>query len=262
MRKLFEWVRKLLGRSEPASVKPVSMSATVSTTARLVAEKKPAPKPMDHAVDAADGGTFSERGVRAEQGKVGRPTTAYRISDSSVSYSSGADLSEGGRIGFRIEGEPQQNEEGSLLAAQHVVERLNTEGSHWGGIELTPRDARKERGVDATAHDPDGHILQLQVTRAERGLWRQLSKTKIVSGSFSLDEAVEALWLTMDEKRTASDPNVLLVLDAANTGQFAFDVVVTRFRQLRGGDAARLGFAQVWLAGPTVETTSRLDVTA
>jgi hypothetical protein len=49
------------------------------------------------------------------------------------------------------------------------------------------------------------------------------------------------------------------VLDAANVGQFTFDPVVFRFRELRGRDAAMVGFGQVWLAGPTGERTFRLD---
>lgn len=58
---------------------------------------------------------------------------------------------------------------------------------------------------------------------------------------------------------TSADPDVVPVLDAANLGQFAFQMVIERFHEVYGDDAPRVAFSQVWLAGPTVERTFRID---
>lgn len=175
-------------------------------------------------------------------------------------YSSGADLDAEDRITFRLEGTPIRGEKGAALAASHVVERLNAEGGQWSQMEVTGRDARHEKGIDVTFQGVDGTTLEIQVTAAERGLWKQLQNDNVVEGAISIDSAVEALWQATTEKRTRSDPRVVLVLDAANMGQFIFDPVIRRFHELHGGDAGRVGFSQIWLAGPTAERTLRLDV--
>jgi len=66
----------------------------------------------------------------------------------------------------------------------------------------------EERGVDVIAHGPGGRRLEMQVTRAERGLWKQLHAEGDVEGSLTTtDEAAEALWLAADDKGTTADPH-------------------------------------------------------
>jgi hypothetical protein len=42
--------------------------------------------------------------------------------------------------------------------------------------------------------------LEMQVTRAERGLGKHVHDGGVVEGSLSTDEAAEALWLGVDDK--------------------------------------------------------------
>ncbi len=106
------------------TTKDKTISAEVKSQARLVAEKKPAPPMVP--VTSGDSVTFSERGVVDANDAAGRPTTAYRISDSGVPHASAADIDDAGKISFRIEGAPEQHGQGVVLAASHLIQRIAT----------------------------------------------------------------------------------------------------------------------------------------
>jgi hypothetical protein len=257
---MLNWLRRL--RRPPNPTNDVELNATVGTSTRWVAEKIPGPAPEPVQVHAADAGLGGERAV-VEPLKPGtRSPSAIRIQDSQVPHSSAADLDELGQISYRLEGAPEQGEEGTARAAALVVEKMNADGAHWSGVTTTPRNAKLERGVDAVATGADGSTLEIQVVRAERGLWENLARHGVVEGSLTVEEASEALWLSVETKRLRVDRNVVLILDAVNVGQFALGPITQMFRERRGVEAVEVGFKEIWLAAPTAERTVRLDVPA
>src|SRR5207247_1036975 len=156
-----------------------------------------------------------------------------------------------GNVRVMLGGEPQEHEEGATFAAQQVLERLNASGGTWRVASVTGADARAERGIDLVTRDANGAILPMQITRAERVLWRTLARTGRVDSLVSIDTLADALWAAIDAKRRTADPEVALVLDAVNTPQFALDAVVQRFRDRHAQVSSRVGYREIWLAGPT-----------
>ena len=74
-----------------------------------------------------------------------------------------------------------------------------------------------------------------------------------------VDDLVEALRSAILEKATRADRRVILVLDAIGVPQFALPRVVAAFKHRYADDIEQIGFQEIWLAGPTVERTVRLD---
>jgi hypothetical protein len=231
----------------------VTLTGKVSTSGRLVAEHQ-----RPHEVVAEDSARFGERSVVDKVITTIRKTIGFRVSDSSVPFTAAADDDGAGNVRVVLDGEPQEHEEGATFAAQHVLERLNAGGGTWQVVSVTGADARAERGIDVVARDANGATLPMQVTRAERVLWRALARTGRVDSVVSIDTIADALWTAIGAKRRTADPEVALVLDAANTPQFALDAVMHRFRDRHAQISGRVGYREIWLAGPTSEKTFRL----
>ncbi len=202
------------------------VAATIHS--RLVVEKKPAPLSPERSLETSDAGHADERVVVERAGDSGRPTTAFRVVDSRVPYKAAADLRDDGFVTIRVEGSPQHGEENAERAAGSVMERLNAEGGRWERLDVVPKDSRKERSVDAVAIGADGEALPMQVTLAEQAIWEELHRYGVAQKTMSVDDAVEAMWQAIQAKEFTADPEVILVLDAANVAPFAFDVVVDR----------------------------------
>ena len=231
----------------------VTLAGTVSMSGRLVAEHQ---RPQE--VVAEDSARFGERGVVEKVISTIKRTIGFRIGDSNVPFTAAADDDGAGNVRVVLDGEPQEHEEGATFAAQHVLERRNADGGTWQVVRVTGADARAERGIDVVARDASGATLPMQVTRAERVLWRTLGRTGRVDTVISIDTLADALRDAIDAKRRTADPEVALVLDAANTPQFAFDAVMQRFRERHAQISSKSGYREIWLAGPTSEKTYRL----
>jgi hypothetical protein len=231
----------------------VTLTGEVSTSGRLVAEHQ---RPQE--VVAEDGGRFGERGVVEKIITTIKKTIGFRVSDSNVPFTAAADDDSAGNVRVVLHGEPQEHEEGATLAAQHLLERLNAGGGTWRVVSIAGSDARAERGIDVMARDASGATLPMQITRAERVLWRTLARTGRVDSVISIDSLADALRAAIDAKQRTADPEVALVLDAANTPQFALDAVMQRFRERHAEVSGRVGYREIWLAGPTSEKTFRL----
>lgn len=231
----------------------VLLEGEFRTSGRLVAEHQ---RPQQ--VVAEDSGHFGERTVIDKIVTGFKKTIGFRVSDSNVPFTAAADDDGAGGVRVVLDGEPQEHEEGAVQAAQHVVTRLNAPGGSWHIDSVTGTDSRAEQGIDLVARDSNGAILPMQVTRAERGLWRTLARVGRVDSVVPIDVLADALWVAIDAKRHTADPNVALVLDAVNTPQFALDSVLPRFRGRYGETCRQVGYREVWLAGPTSEKTFRL----
>jgi hypothetical protein len=178
--------------------------------------------------------------------------------DTRVAFASGADIEED-RISYELSVERGQGgEEGIAQAAQHVLDRMGWEGSE---IRESSGDARIERGVDIIAVRADRTELHIQVTRAEQDqqLWDELRRTGRARRKGTIDEAVDALWRTVQHKRSRADPTLVLIIDAVGAPHLALPRVVAAFLAKYRSQVAAVGFREVWLSGPLPERTVRLD---
>lgn len=162
-----------------------------------------------------------------------------------------------GRLTFRMRGRPPQNEDGADAAAWTLIERLNQLGARWGE---PGRPSGPERGIDFVAHAGDSE-LHIQVTRAfsDTSAFRELARESLVSRTVVIDDAVAALWSSIERKRGSAGGDVVLALDATVPAGFAPVQLMIAFRRRHGAQARVVGFASVWLVGPTAMLTWRLD---
>jgi hypothetical protein len=187
-----------------------------------------------------------------------------RVADSNRT-SSGTDLdAERATLLYSIEGLSRQNEQGVERVSALLVERLNLDGAKWG-----PPVVKKlnefEQGIDATAIDGT-RFLRMQVTRAEPSgeVWSRLRANGMTRGALSVEEAAAILRWAIERKAskapTSQRAELVLVLDALDTASFALDAVVEAFRHKFGSWARSLGYESIWVVGPNVRLTARLDV--
>ena len=173
-----------------------------------------------------------------------------------------ADSTASGQASDEIRGRPSGKRDSELRAAQLLVERLNADGGHWGTPTTWPANA-PEQGVDCIALDGHGDELKIQVTTPETEAWRLLGAEggpASVARTVTTDDLVKALHDAIQRKHLKAYPDIILVLDATDSVGFALATVVDAFRA-RYGAWAKGNFASVWLAGPVVDTVSRLDQT-
>ena len=197
-------------------------------------------------------------------GKNGDKAIAYRESPRQ-GLASAADKHEDGSLSFKMTGRSPQGEDDTLSACRVLVNKLNKEGSKWRQLE------KGDGVVDCSATDElhPKKKLTIQVVRAvvDQRLWGRLHAVKeIRETAVTKEELVaqlkRAIEFKADERRIPkmSRLNLMLALDANRLPAHAFDDVVEEFRLQWGSWAKTLGFDSIWLVGPTVSLTWRLDV--
>ena len=247
-----------LFRVHRCEVRQVQLGATLKPHGRLVAEKK---SPRVKEMDPEQVGIGEQVAVVLKREEE---TTGIRIADS-TGQSVSADVLEGGMVDFTIQGRSRQNEEGNYGVGRILVARLDQDGAGWGELECLGRiDARREEGVDCQAKD-DKSRLHIQITRAETDgrVWRTLGETGMSSAELSADSAADALHEAIKRKAIRVPPRdriqITLALDATETVSHAFGPVLRSFASRYGNWARELNFNGIWLVGPNVALTSRLD---
>jgi hypothetical protein len=190
--------------------------------------------------------------------------TGIRVADSSR-QSLAADVLDDGSVDYLIQGRSRQNEEGNLEICRILLDRLNREGGRWRDLRnVAEEGAREERGVDCEARDGD-EILAIQVTRAEieGKVWKRLAQTGETSAKLFAEEAADSLHDAIDKKAKRTPPaqraEILLALDATETVSHTFEPVLRSFGERYGSWARSLNFRGIWIVGPNVSLTSRLD---
>ncbi|MDH6435945.1 hypothetical protein M2158_004485 [Streptomyces sp. SAI-144] len=148
--------------------------------------------------------------------------------------------------------------ESELRTAQLLVQRLNQDGAQWDPPHLTNPSARDERGIDCEASGPNEQRLKIQVTTPERAAWRELAHGSDFRASTSEAALVEALRVAIEAKKTRSDPEIHLALDAVHAPAHALRSVAQAFRRQHGVWAASVGFLEIWLVGPSPDLVQRL----
>jgi len=210
-------------------------------------------------IKVTDEGKPSESSVvvmRREETIIG-----YRFVDSQGKSIAGD--STPSELAFSFTGKSRQNEEGNQSVCTILMQKLNDDGAHWQTCTDVSRECGKDPEVDCELSDGD-NVLKIQVTRAhfERSFWKALTKQKTSSGALSPESAADILKQSIEAK--ARRPQVqrqrlILALDATETPSHAFEPVIRSFIERYGHWASSLCYISIWLVGPNVTLTTRLD---
>ena len=197
-------------------------------------------------------------------GSTERQELAYRESPWG-GLASTADRLSDGSVSSVLTGRSPQGEEDTLPTCRRLIEALNRTGANWG----EPQESDRVGVVDCYAHDrrDTRTLLSVQVTRAVRDQkrWESLNCT----GKFQQDAVgvgqfakylKEAITAKANDIPEVSRHGLVLALDAGRLPAAAFHAKEIRLQI--GTWAGELGFAAVWLVGPTCALTSRLDVSS
>ena len=175
-----------------------------------------------------------------------------------------ADVDSSGEVSFSIEGKSPPGESGTYLVCSILIEKINDEcEASWGDlVDLSASEEHREEGVDCRACDGE-NTLDIQVTRVETRIWKELAELGKVSGK-SWVEAIADEILRVIEKKSKPIPaheraKLVLALNALETPGIAFRQVVSTFHSKYGPKAKSLGYKSIWLVGRTTSLTSQLD---
>lgn len=250
---MWDWMRRWLG---PRTTAPTAKSAhegTVRPTGRLVAVKlsRPDTVQLQESVAAI---------VRTE-----RVPTAIRTADSG-GVGSGADLHPDGGVDVMRTGRLSQGETPVARVGQVLLEAFRRDRMPYERIEdVSRRDARAEDGVDLRLHASNGAVLGVQVTRAvgDPDIGRGAATRGHANKRYSADELVDMLRGAIAKKSRGADPSrarIALALDATEVMVSLSGAAVLRLTTAHGDWIRSLGWHSVWLVGPAVSFTQRLDV--
>lgn len=233
----------------------IPIGGKVRPTGKLVAHKFPSALHINVNDNLAIGEEYVIHGN-------GDGLERIRIADSE-GQSVAADDNSNGKIDFSIKGKSRQGETGLIEVCAILIERLNQDGANWSRlVDLNTIDGRKEEGVDCESYDGD-LVLKMQVTRVERGIWRDLSNSGAASKKRDVPELAESIRSAILTKSSTiprdQREELILVLDAFETPDYAFERSVKLFRETYRSEISALKFREVWLVGPTVTMTHRLD---
>lgn len=163
----------------------------------------------------------------------------------------------GGAQTQHFEGRPTQHEENVAEALHRLSDTLNEVA---GSRVWREHVGHEDIAVDGTLTSTDGRVLKCQVTRVERRTLPTRGRDGLATAHED-DEALAASVITaIESKLTSADPDIVLVLDANDAPAYTdkphlADIVRDAVR-----DRSHLGrWAEVWLVGPTVSRTTRLD---
>lgn len=201
-------------------------------------------------------------------------TTAWQAEVDSHGNHTQADFASDGSVTVSVKGNPRQGEKGAketvhliatLLAAQGLIPsefKVIHSDDEDSGI---PEDGVIDCEVRSTAKTTHGKVLlKAQVVRAARGyVLRELAKHGFYQGEATVAELADLLQKTIkakaDHYRGSNLSDIHLALDAIDhQAAVAAGQIADEFKQRHGAWASTIGFAGIWLAGPTF--AMRLDL--
>lgn len=250
---MWDWMRRWLA---PRTQVPVARSAhegTVRLTGRLVAVKLSRPDTVQVHEDVA-------AIVRTQQ-----MPTAIRAADR-AGFGSGADLRPDGGVDVMRTGRLSQGETPVARVGNILLEAFRRDRLPYERVEdVSRRDARAEDGVDLRFHASGGEVLCVQVTRAvgDPDIGREAATLGHTTKRYSAVELVEMLRGAIAKKSRGTDPSrlqIALALDATDVLVSLSSAAVQQLRAEHGDWMRALGWHSVWLVGPAVSFTLRLDV--
>jgi len=171
-----------------------------------------------------------------------------------------ADRSADGSALYEISGTSRQNEAGVVEVCNILAERLRADGLSVG---VARRASGVERGIDCEI-PVDEVLLQVQVTRpATPAFWRTLAVRGSATRELDNADAIADVLALIRAKAAKAAPvdrkAVVLAIDATDTVVHSMDGFVSTLRRLHAADIHAIGFAAVWVIGPTSDSVHRVD---
>lgn len=167
----------------------------------------------------------------------------------------------GDNIQQEVIGRAPQGEDDTAHVCARLVRVLNAAGAAWG--ELGPG----QEPADCLSLDSSGNQLAVQVVRADSApaRWRTLAQQGRAEDVGSAADRAKDLRTAIAKKAaedvipTALRADLVLALDASRLPAHAFPATASSFVALYGEWARGLGFASIWVVGPTDALVHRLD---
>ena len=197
--------------------------------------------------------TSGNEGVRAVGGPHGRPV--FVTESPRGGLGSSAELKDGS-LEQSLRGRPVQGEGDTLDVCARLVRVLNSAGGNWAEPVWGERD---EDSVIRSVDSEEGVAVQVVRAISDSEYWHTLGTHHERSDTLALDQAATFLRQAVQHKvgrdgvPQRQRGTLWLVIDANRVPALAFREVVDRFEALHGSWLRTLGFAQVWLVGPSPE---------
>jgi hypothetical protein len=165
-------------------------------------------------------------------------------------------------VQFALSGKSPQGEQDTLTACGILIQRLNAEGATW----LPP--VLGEQNADCMSGESSGsNSIRIQVVRAvtEPSFWKELGRHGTLVRSESITTVADAVRKSLALKANAvkippsQRAGLILALDATRLPAHVLDGTISFLREEHGEWVSRLGFSAVWIVGPSVRLTHRLD---
>jgi hypothetical protein len=192
------------------------------------------------------------RSIRKEK------TIGFRETDSNGRIIS-SDLNQNGSIVSSLQLKIKPGEKNVPIAGRILAERLSDTKTKWQLIDTSlPID------IDCRLIS-DNDCLDIQFTRADNR--SSTYKSIQTQGSYNETSQIDQLSILIKEaieSKAARIPgaqrkSIVLALDSTDTPNLSLDPIVEKFRQVYGDWLRSLSFYSVWIVGPNIDLTNRLD---
>ena len=211
------------------------------------------------AIDETVAVTESQSATRSRDGEVTGVWHADEVRASSAT-------ADGSLVKGQVSGEMSTGESDTPRASEVLRARfdIDHEGT-WTTKVVAAVSSDPYPWVDSRLYCDGREAREVQVIRAKitNSLWTSLNHHRLAEVEESYESAAGDLRDAISKKaKYASDEDrkgMDLALDATRVLSHALPAVVRKFRDLHGGWAASLGFKAIWIVGPSVALTTRLD---
>lgn len=173
-----------------------------------------------------------------------------------------AEFNEDDSLTTKIEGPSPQGEELTLAACRIFISSLNSLGANWQEPEFV-----NDGIIDCVAVDRNDHLKKISIQCVKGNIRQDIWKKRASNGSYENSENIqetadrirEAIEKKADNILPAIRNDISLALDAALLPGLCFSSVISRLKEQHGEWIKQLGFQSVWIVGPEISLTKRLD---
>ena len=166
---------------------------------------------------------------------------------------------ENGLVTTSMTGPSPEGETDTLAVCNTLVRKL---GDSWV---VEPADQNSDCDCVARKEGSQGEMLLIQVVKGivDNEWWRRLAITGSNAKSGTPEDLADAILEAVNKKfnRTGQDHRLKLIVavDANRLPGLTLDSVVKRTREQHRKTLTLMGFRGVWLVGPSISRTFRLD---
>jgi hypothetical protein len=168
------------------------------------------------------------------------------------------------RVTTTATGPSPLGETDTLHVCRTLIQKHNQLGDTWNEpVEWGERNS----DVDCVATNKinEQNSIYIQVVRAiaDKEWWRTLSVSEINTMSGAADDLAEVICDAVKKKADRTPlkqrARLILAIDANRLAGLTFDSVENSVREKHGATIAGLGFQAIWVVGPSISRTHRLD---